>query len=109
MAEPVRHRQTKEAATDMFYPKPPRHISTLPLDETARAVGRRGSRHDQDDSASGASCLEDEGVATSLKTECAVERSGYSSVAAAHDRSHEDADLAPNIQQGCIRGVSDSK
>ncbi len=29
MAEPVRHRQTKEAATDMFYLKPPRHISTL--------------------------------------------------------------------------------
>src|SRR6266550_3351744 len=99
MAEPVRHRQTKEAATDMFYPKPPRHISTLPLDETARAVGRRGSRHDQDDSASGASCLEDEGVATSLKTECAVERSGYSSVAAAHDRSMKMLDLAPNISK----------
>jgi hypothetical protein len=31
MAEPVRHRQTKEAETDMFYLKPPRHISTLPL------------------------------------------------------------------------------
>jgi len=30
MAEPVRHRQTKEAATDMFYLTPPRHISTLP-------------------------------------------------------------------------------
>ena len=30
MAEPLRHRQTKEAATDMFYLKPPRHISTLP-------------------------------------------------------------------------------
>src|ERR1700737_3816639 len=29
MAEPLRHRQTKEAATDMFYLKPPRHISTL--------------------------------------------------------------------------------
>jgi len=29
MVEPVRHRQTKEAATDMFYLKPPRHISTL--------------------------------------------------------------------------------
>ena len=28
MAEPLRHRQTKEAATDMFYLKPPRHIST---------------------------------------------------------------------------------
>src|SRR5258708_39627790 len=30
MAEPLRHRQTKEAATDMFYLTPPRHISTLP-------------------------------------------------------------------------------
>ena len=30
MAEPVRHRQTKGAATDMFYLTPPRHISTLP-------------------------------------------------------------------------------
>ena len=31
MAEPLRHRQTKEAATDMFYLTPPRHISTLPF------------------------------------------------------------------------------
>ena len=31
MAEPVRHRQTKEAATDMFDLQPPRHISTLPI------------------------------------------------------------------------------
>ena len=31
MAEPVRHRQTKEAATDMFCLTPPRHISTLPF------------------------------------------------------------------------------
>ena len=31
MAEPVRHRQTKEAATDMFDLQPPRHISTLPM------------------------------------------------------------------------------
>ena len=30
MAEPVRHRQTKGAATDMFYLTLPRHISTLP-------------------------------------------------------------------------------
>ena len=29
MVEPLRHRQTKEAATDMFCLKPPRHISTL--------------------------------------------------------------------------------
>src|ERR1700716_142188 len=31
MVEPLRHRQTKGAATDMFYLTPPRHISTLPL------------------------------------------------------------------------------
>src|SRR5262245_47473687 len=30
MAEPLRHRQTKEAATDMFNLQPPRHIPTLP-------------------------------------------------------------------------------
>jgi hypothetical protein len=29
--EPLRHRQTKEAATDMFSLKPPRHIPTLPI------------------------------------------------------------------------------
>ena len=29
MVEPLRHRQTKGAATDMFYLMPPRHISTL--------------------------------------------------------------------------------
>jgi hypothetical protein len=29
MAEPVRHRQTKGAATDMFDLQPPRHIPTL--------------------------------------------------------------------------------
>jgi hypothetical protein len=31
MAKPLRHRQTKEAETDMFSLKPPRHISTLPF------------------------------------------------------------------------------
>jgi hypothetical protein len=31
MAEPLRHRQTKEAATDLFNLQPPRHISTLPI------------------------------------------------------------------------------
>src|ERR1700737_866844 len=36
MAEPLRHRQTKEAATDMFYLKPPRHISTLPITRSAQ-------------------------------------------------------------------------
>ena len=31
MAEPLRHRQTKGAATDMFGLPPPRYISTLPI------------------------------------------------------------------------------
>ena len=31
MVEPVRHRQTKGAATDMFDLQPPRHTSTLPI------------------------------------------------------------------------------
>jgi hypothetical protein len=31
--EPLRHRQTKGAATDMFYLTPPRHISTLHLSD----------------------------------------------------------------------------
>ena len=31
MVEPLRHRQSKEAATDMFSLQPPRHISTLPF------------------------------------------------------------------------------
>src|SRR3984893_11313671 len=31
MAEPLRHRQTKGVATDMFCLKPPRHIPTLPV------------------------------------------------------------------------------
>src|SRR6266571_5445 len=30
MVEPLRHRQTKEAETDIFDLKPPRHTSTLP-------------------------------------------------------------------------------
>jgi len=30
MVGPLRHRQTKEAETDMFNLPPPRHISTLP-------------------------------------------------------------------------------
>ena len=33
MVEPLRHRQTKGAATDMFYLTPPRHISTLPFSD----------------------------------------------------------------------------
>jgi len=31
MADPLRHRQTKGAATDMVDLTPPRHISTLPI------------------------------------------------------------------------------
>src|SRR5712692_7980250 len=39
MVEPLRHRQTKEAETDMFSLQPPRHIPTLPK------VGR--TQHEQ--------------------------------------------------------------
>jgi hypothetical protein len=35
MVEPLRHRQTKGAATDMFYLTPPRHISTLHIASAA--------------------------------------------------------------------------
>src|SRR5476649_2226126 len=38
MAEPLRHRQTKEAATDMFSLPPPRHIPTLPITARAQTV-----------------------------------------------------------------------
>jgi hypothetical protein len=34
MADPLRHRQTKGAATDMVDLTPPRHISTLPIADT---------------------------------------------------------------------------
>src|SRR5260370_3801043 len=40
MGEARRHRQTKEAATDMFSLPPPRHISTLPRTRSAE-VRRR--------------------------------------------------------------------
>jgi hypothetical protein len=40
MVEPLRHRQTKEAETDMSNLQPPRHIPTLPwLCENARQRG----------------------------------------------------------------------
>src|ERR1700737_3957695 len=39
MVEPLRHRQTKGAATDMFYLTPPRHISTLPRSYGAGGKG----------------------------------------------------------------------
>src|ERR1700720_2473359 len=41
MVEPLRHRQSKEAATDMFSLQPPRHISTLPI-TTFRCVAEFG-------------------------------------------------------------------
>jgi len=37
--EPLRHRQTKGAATDMFYLTPPRHISTLHFSDLTLALG----------------------------------------------------------------------
>ena len=40
MAELLRHRQTKEAVTDMFTLQPPRHIPTLPFStEMVKAEG----------------------------------------------------------------------
>jgi len=46
MVEPLRHRQTKGAATDMFYLMPPRHISTLQAVECWRlaAIARLAGR-----------------------------------------------------------------
>jgi hypothetical protein len=41
MVEPLRHRQTKEAETDMFDLQPPRHISTLPKPEITAPQNRR--------------------------------------------------------------------
>jgi hypothetical protein len=41
VAEAFRHRQTKEAATDMFSLQPPRHIPTLPMN---RLIRRRQCR-----------------------------------------------------------------
>jgi hypothetical protein len=40
MVEPLRHRQTKGAATDMFSLQPPRHISTLPTCMVRPCVAR---------------------------------------------------------------------
>src|SRR3974377_1494427 len=37
MADPLRHRQTKGAATDMVDLTPPRHIPTLPVDAPFQA------------------------------------------------------------------------
>src|ERR1700730_17195827 len=42
MVEPLRHRQTKEAATDMFSLQPPRHLPTLPV--AAMPAACRGGR-----------------------------------------------------------------
>ena len=41
MVEPLRHRQTKEAATDMFDLQPPRHISTLHEAAVCRGAASR--------------------------------------------------------------------
>jgi hypothetical protein len=38
MVEPLRHRQTKEAATDMFDLKPPRHTSTYMRPALSRGI-----------------------------------------------------------------------
>jgi hypothetical protein len=41
MAEPLRHRQTKGAATDMFSLQPPRYISTLPISRPSQSDSAR--------------------------------------------------------------------
>src|SRR5258708_3476459 len=41
MVEPLRHRQTKEAATDMSGLQPPRHISTLPNSDGSAGANHR--------------------------------------------------------------------
>jgi hypothetical protein len=41
MVEPVRHRQTKEAATDMFDLQPPRHTIAVKGDVAKAADVRR--------------------------------------------------------------------
>jgi hypothetical protein len=41
MAELLRHRQTKEAATDMLSLKPPRHISTPPFRALSEQTGHK--------------------------------------------------------------------
>jgi len=41
MVAPLRHRQTKEAETDMFDLQPPRHISTLHIATEGKAVNLR--------------------------------------------------------------------
>ena len=42
MVEPLRHRQTKEAATDMLDLKSPRHTSTLPDRTSVHEMFLRG-------------------------------------------------------------------
>jgi hypothetical protein len=41
MVAPLRHRQTKEAETDMFDLQPPRHISTLQILLQKSQIARR--------------------------------------------------------------------
>jgi hypothetical protein len=41
MADPLRHRQTKGAATDMVDLRPPRHIPTLPLADSTLLASKR--------------------------------------------------------------------
>src|SRR5437879_2490452 len=56
MIEPVRHRQTKEAGTDMFYLTLPRHTSTLPeadIRSIVKAAGTNPTLPDQWSSPSG--------------------------------------------------------
>jgi hypothetical protein len=45
MVEPLRHRQTKEAETDMFGLPPPRHISTPPKSGSVCGGSRMTERY----------------------------------------------------------------
>jgi hypothetical protein len=57
MVEPLRHRQTKGAATDMFYLTPPRHISTLPITSIWRCQSYFRFSPDSRRSSEGSACL----------------------------------------------------
>jgi hypothetical protein len=57
MVAPLRHRQTKEAETDMFDLQPPRHISTLHKAAEAMAVSLRQLSGEQRTRAEGKSGL----------------------------------------------------
>src|SRR5438270_11892577 len=56
MADPLRHRQTKGAATDMVDLTPPRHIPTLPRADPGRLSRRNGATVRPRDNCSRTAC-----------------------------------------------------